>query len=162
MLSLSSRAFALRSLFAPSHVIARTIRQFSPPTDPTRRDSDVVDQAQAASSDGMDKITDILDVAPDLSKSPRSTNFSGKPLAASVNQLSLSVSATPVGAKFERVRKGRLPTDLRVRCQAVLKFFFPFPALIFNHLHLVLETYGPSSARRLIPPQACLARPRSC
>jgi len=94
MLSLSSRAFALRppsSLFAPSHVIARTIRQFSPPTDPTRRDSDVVDQPQAASSNSMDKITDILDVA-DLS--PRSTNFS-------------------VGAKFERVRKGRLPTDLR-------------------------------------------------
>jgi hypothetical protein len=139
MLSLSSRAFALRSpssLFAapqtPSHVIARTIRQFLAPTEPTRRDSDV-DQAQAASSNSMDQITDILDDA-DLSKAPRSTNFSGKPLDASANQLSLSVPATPVGAKFERVRRGRLPIDQRVRCRAVLKFFFSF-----QHLFLIIS-----------------------
>ena len=140
MLSLPSRAFALRSpssllaaLQTPSHVIARTIRHFSTPTKPTRRDGDVVDQAQAASSNSMDQITDILDDA-DLSKSPRSANFTGKPLAASANQLSLSMPGTLAGAKFERARRGRLPRDQRVRCRAALKFFFSF-----HHLFLIIS-----------------------
>jgi hypothetical protein len=75
MLSLPSRALALRSLFSvtPSHVIAR---HFAWKTEPTRGDTATVDGTQANS---MDQITDILDDA-DLSKSPRSNNFSGKPL----------------------------------------------------------------------------------
>ena len=40
----------------------------------------------------MEQITDILE---DADKSPRSTNFSGKPLVPSANQLSLSVPAPP-------------------------------------------------------------------
>jgi hypothetical protein len=44
---------------------------------------------------------------------------------ASAGQLSpLNVLGTLVGAKYERTRKGRLPTDRRVRSRAVLKFFF--------------------------------------
>jgi small subunit ribosomal protein S18 len=35
------------------------------------------------------------------------------------------------GAKYERVRKGRLPKNQQVRSRAVLKFFFPFRTLIF-------------------------------
>ena len=94
MLSLPSRALALRpppSLFSiptalqiPSHVIARSIRHFAGATDP---DIDQVDDAQAASNDSMDQITDILDDA-DLSKSPRSYSFSSKPLVATASQLS--------------------------------------------------------------------------
>lgn len=94
MLSLPSRALALRpppSLFSvptalqtPSHVIARSIRHFAGATDP---DIDQADDAQAASNDSMDQITDILDDA-DLSKSPRSYSFSSKPLVATSSQLS--------------------------------------------------------------------------
>ena len=127
MLSLSSQALALRSLCSiptalhtPSHVIARTIRHY---VGATERDSDIVDKAQAASNNSMDQITDILDDV-DLSKSPRSDNFSGEPLTASANQLSLSaLSWHLAGAKFERARRGRLPRDQRVRSRAVLKFF---------------------------------------
>jgi hypothetical protein len=78
MLSLSlpsSRTLALRSLFS-SNVLAR---HFAGATLPTRRDTDTVDRAQPTSNNSMDQITDILDDA-DLSASPRSNNFSGKPL----------------------------------------------------------------------------------
>jgi hypothetical protein len=81
MLSLPSRALALRSLFSiptPSNVLAR---HFTGATVPTRRDTDTVDRAQAMTDNSMDQITDILDDADlSLSTSPRSNNFSGKPL----------------------------------------------------------------------------------
>jgi ribosomal protein S18 len=122
-LSLPSRALARRSLLSTQNVLAR---HFTGPTLPTRRDSDTVDSTQATSDDTMGQITDILDVA-DLSTSPRSNNFSGKPLVASASQLSsLNVPGTLVGAKYERVRKGRLPKDQRVCSRAVLKFFSSF------------------------------------
>jgi hypothetical protein len=124
-LSLPSRALARRSLFSaptpPSNVIAR---HFARATVPTRSDTDTVDRAQATSNDSMDQITDILDDA-DLSTSPRSSNFSGKSIVSSPSQLSpLNVPGTLVGTKYERVRKGRLPKDQRVRSRTVLKFFF--------------------------------------
>lgn len=94
MLSLPSRALALRSLFSiqsPSNVIAR---HFAGATVSTRRDTDTVDREQPTSNDSMDQITDILDDA-DLSASPRSDNFSGKPLVSSASQLPpLSVPGT--------------------------------------------------------------------
>ena len=125
MFSLSlttSRALALRSLFStptpPSNVVAR---HFARATLPTRSDPDTVGVAQPTS---MDQITDILDGA-DVSTSPRSNNFSGKPLVASPSQLSsLNVTGILVGAKYQRARKGRLPKDQRVRSRTVLKFFF--------------------------------------
>jgi hypothetical protein len=86
-LSLPSRALHLRSLFSiptPSNVLAR---HFAGATVPTRRGTDTVDPAQPTSNDSMDQITDILDDA-DISTSPRSNNFSGKPFVASASQLS--------------------------------------------------------------------------
>ena len=86
-LSLPSRAIALRSLLSiqtpPSNVLARHL---TAATSPTRRDTDTVDSAPASSDNNMDEITDILDDA-NLSTSPRSNNFSGKPLV-SASQLS--------------------------------------------------------------------------
>ncbi len=72
MLSLPSRS--LFSLHSPSHVICRRLYAA---TMPTRRDTDIIDRV-AASNNSMDQITDILDDA-DLSTSPRSKIFSGKP-----------------------------------------------------------------------------------
>jgi hypothetical protein len=72
MLSLPSRS--LFSIRTPSHVICRRL---AAATIPTRRDTDTVDRV-AASNNSLDQITDILDDA-DLSTSPRSKIFSGKP-----------------------------------------------------------------------------------
>lgn len=83
MLSLPSRALALTSIYPFA-------RHFAAATLPTRHDTPTVDRVQAtsdSSKDQMDQITDILNDA-DLSASPRSNNFSGKPLVASASQLS--------------------------------------------------------------------------
>jgi hypothetical protein len=97
MLSLPSRALVLRppstlfsiptALQTPSHVIARTIRNFARDTEPTGPDADFEDSAEAANNSSMDQITDILDDV-DSSESPRSYNFSGKPLVTTASQLS--------------------------------------------------------------------------
>jgi hypothetical protein len=80
LLPLSSRSLTLRSLFSPSNVLAR---HFAGATVPTPRDTDTVDRPlQDTSNNSMDQITDILDDV-DLSASPRSNNFNGKPLVAS-------------------------------------------------------------------------------
>ena len=86
-LSLPSRALPLRALFSiqtPSNVLAR---HFAGATVPTRRDTDTLDRAQPTTNSSMDQITDILDDA-DLSTSPRSNNFTGKPLVVSTSRLS--------------------------------------------------------------------------
>jgi len=84
-----------------SLVIARRNREIAGATELTHDDTDTGDRPQTPSDVGMEQITNILDNA---SKSPQSDNFSA-------------------GAKYERVRKGRLPkgqhflkpTDLLVR-----------------------------------------------
>ena len=78
-LSLPSRPLPLRSLF--SNVLAR---HFARATLPARRDTDTVDGAQPTSNSSMDQITDILDDA-NIPTSPRSNNFSGKPLVVSAS-----------------------------------------------------------------------------
>jgi hypothetical protein len=94
-LSLPSRVLALRSLLSvptpPSNVLAR---HFARATVPTRRDTDIVDRAQATANNSMDQITDILDDA-DLSTSPRSNNFTGKLLVLSASQLPTQCSWHP-------------------------------------------------------------------
>ena len=83
MLFLPSRPLALTSIYPLA-------RHFAAATLPTRHDIPAVDPTQATSNsskDQMDQITDILNDA-DLSASPRSNNFSGKPLVASVSQFS--------------------------------------------------------------------------
>jgi len=76
MLSLPSRTLSSLFSISTSNVFAR---HFARATLPTPRDTDTVDKAQTTSDNSMDQITEILDVA-DLSTSPRSNNFSGKPL----------------------------------------------------------------------------------
>jgi len=59
------------------------------------------------------------------------------------SQLSpLSAPGTLVGAQYERVRKGRLPKDQRVRSRAVLKFFFSFffRTLVFISIQFLKPT----------------------
>jgi hypothetical protein len=87
-LSLTSRSLPLRSLFSPFNVVAR---HFTGVTLPTRRDTNSV---EATNENGMDQITDILDDA-DLSTSPQSNKFSGKPLVASASQLPRLVFLAP-------------------------------------------------------------------
>ena len=61
-------------------------------------------------------------------------------LLCSASELSpLSVPGTLVGAQYERVRKGRLPKDQRVRSRAVLKFFF-FRTLVFISIQFLNPT----------------------
>ena len=94
MLALLSRG--LRSRFAllssptavqtASLVVPRKNREIAEALGPTHDDTDIGDQAQTASSIGMDKITRILDNAA-LSKSPPSNNFSSKLLVVSASQL---------------------------------------------------------------------------
>lgn len=90
-LSLTSRSLPLRSLFSPFNVLAK---HFTAATLPTRPNTDSVDRAKPTSDNSMDQITDILDVA-DLSKSPQSNKFTGKPLVSSASQLPHLVFLAP-------------------------------------------------------------------
>ena len=75
MLSLPSRTLSSLFSISTSNVFTRHFARATLPT----RDTDTVDKAQTTGDNSMDQITEILDVA-DLSTSPRSNNFSGKPL----------------------------------------------------------------------------------
>jgi hypothetical protein len=90
MLSLLSRARStLFSTPVPvqtaSLVIARKNREVARATESTHDDTDIAGRPQTTSNPGMDQITNILDNAP-ASESPRSDNYSSKPLVASAAQ----------------------------------------------------------------------------